>query len=48
MEGQVPARVEVAEVEAEVEVVHPSREKTAASYRLTKKTRLMCRARTST
>ena len=47
MEGLVPDRVEVAEVEAEV-VVHLSREKMAASYRLMKKTRMMCRARTST
>jgi len=48
MEGLVPGRVEVAEVEAEVEVVHLSREKMAASYRLMKKTRLMCHAKTST
>ena len=47
MEGLVHDRVEVAEVEAEVEAVHLSREKTAALCRLMKKTRLMCRARTS-
>jgi len=48
MEDPVPERVEAAVAEEEVEAVHLSREKTAALCRLMKKTRLMCRARTST